>query len=64
MTYEELIAHYGTQKAAGDVLGVSQPSVADWQKGGIPLPRQAQYELLSKGALKAELPESAKEKAA
>lgn len=61
MTYEDLIAHYGTQKAAGEALGafgageaVKQSSVAEWKEKGIPAPRQAQYEILTNGALRAE----------
>lgn len=61
MTYDELIHYYGTQKAAGEALGafgpgeaVKQSSVAEWKEKGIPAPRQAQYELLTDGALKAE----------
>jgi hypothetical protein len=63
MTYDELIDYYGTQRAAGDALkeldhkGVSQPSVAEWKDNGIPPPRQAQYEILTGGKLKAERPE-------
>jgi len=38
VTYEELIAYYGTQKAAADALGLSQPSLDGWKKG-IPPPR-------------------------
>lgn len=56
MTYDELIAFYGTQKGAADAIGVTQPSVAEWKTGGIPLPRQAQYELDSDGKLVAERP--------
>lgn len=56
MTYDELIAFYGTQKAAADALGIKAPSVAEWKDKGIPLPRQAQYEIVSDGQLKAELP--------
>lgn len=60
VTYDELIAYYGTQKAAGDALkvfdgvGVKQPSVAEWKEQGIPPPRQAQYELVTKGELVAD----------
>ena len=61
MTHEELIEHYGTQRAAGDALkafgpneGVSQSSVAEWKESGIPAPRQAQYEILTKGRLRAD----------
>jgi hypothetical protein len=61
MRYEDLIDHYGTQKAAGEALrafgpkeAVKQSSVAEWKEKGIPAPRQAQYEILTKGKLKAE----------
>lgn len=60
VTYDQLIAFYGTQKAAGDALrvfdgvGVTQPSVAEWKEKGIPAPRQAQYELLTRGDLVAD----------
>ena len=60
MTYDELIFHFGTQKAAGEALkmfdgiGVGQPSVAEWKEKGIPHPRQAQYELVTGGELKAD----------
>jgi hypothetical protein len=60
VTYDDLIAHYKTQSAAGEALkvfdgiGVSQPSVSEWKEKGIPPPRQAQYELLTFGKLKAD----------
>ena len=53
MTYEQLIEFFGTQRAAGEALGIAQPSVSEWKEKGIPLPRQAQYELLTRGKLKA-----------
>lgn len=62
MTYEQLISHYRTQAAAGEALrlidgkGVAQSTVAGWKDGGVPHPRQAQYELLTRGKLKAERP--------
>lgn len=57
MTYDQLIAHYGTQKAAAEALGLSQPSLCEWRDNDlIPHPRQAQYELLTKGKLRAERP--------
>lgn len=65
MTYDQLIAHYGTQKAAGEALkvfdgvGVSQPSVAEWKEKGIPAPRQAQYQVLTDGDLRADRIEKA-----
>jgi len=56
MTYTELIQHYGSQAAAARALDIKPPSVAEWKEEGIPLPRQAQYELLTGGALKADRP--------
>lgn len=61
MNYEDLIDHFKTQKAAGEALGefgpgqaVKQSSVAEWKEKGIPVPRQAQYEILTGGKLKAD----------
>lgn len=56
MSYAQLIAFYGTQAEAARILGLKPPSVAEWKKKGIPLPRQAQYELQTKGKLKADRP--------
>lgn len=54
MSYEELIQHYGSQAAAARALGLKPPSVSEWKDKGVPIPRQAQYELLTKGRLRAE----------
>lgn len=63
MTYDDLVKHYGTQKAIGDALkaidgkGVTQASVAEWkERGEVPHPRQCQYEVLTRGRLKADRP--------
>ena len=57
MTTEELINHFGTQQKAARAIGISQPSVAGWIKAGrIPLPRQYQIQVITGGALKADLP--------
>lgn len=65
MTYDDLIKHYGTQVAAGKALGelgegggrgLAQSSVAEWREKGVPLNRQAQYELITRGRLKADRP--------
>jgi hypothetical protein len=62
MTYNDLISHYGTQSAAGAALTplrgkpVAQPTVAGWKKDGIPEAVQAQYEIVTRGKLKAERP--------
>lgn len=60
MTYDQLIEHYRSQAAAARALGIKPPSVAEWKEDGIPLPRQAQYELDTGGKLKADRPETAK----
>lgn len=59
MTYDQLIAYYGSQAAAARALGLKPPSVQEWKEKGIPEPRQAQYELDSNGELKAERPQRA-----
>lgn len=66
MTFDQLIGYFGTQKAAGAALaelgegvngdGLSQGSVAEWKEKGIPGPRQAQYEIITRGRLKADRP--------
>lgn len=65
MTYDDLIKHYGTQTAAGEALGqlgegdgkgIRQSSVSEWKEKGVPLYRQAQYEVLTRGRLKADRP--------
>lgn len=62
MTFDELIKHYATQAAAGEALKelegkpIKQSSVSEWRLKGIPLYRQAQYELITRGRLKADRP--------
>lgn len=56
MTYQELIDFYGTQAKAAEALGLKQPTIAGWRDDGVPAPRQAQYELLTHGKLKADRP--------
>jgi len=58
MTYEQLVAHYGSQAAAARALDIQPPSVSEWKDNGIPLPRQAQYEILTRGKLKADRPKA------
>lgn len=62
MTYDDLISYYHTQAAAGEALkqidgkGAAQSTVAGWKDEGIPPPRQAQYEIITRGKLKADRP--------
>jgi hypothetical protein len=62
MTYDDLIKHYGTQAEAGKALKelegrkLAQSSVSEWKEKGIPPARQAQYELITRGRLKADRP--------
>lgn len=53
MTYDQVIALFGTQQAIAAVLGVSQPTVSDWKAVGFPYIRQIQLERITKGRLKA-----------
>lgn len=55
MTYEQAIEFFGTQSKMARALGVEPPSVAEW-KSGIPMRRQYQIELATKGKLKADIP--------
>lgn len=58
MTYDDVIAHFGSQQAAADALDISQPSISDWKRSErIPHIRQLQIEHVTDGKLKAdELP--------
>ena len=54
MTKQELIEYYGSQEKVADALGIKQPSVAGWPGDYVPIGRQYQVEVLTKGALKAD----------
>lgn len=54
MKFDQLIAHYGSQVAAADALGVTQPTLSNWKKRGrIPHLQQLRIEHVTKGKLKA-----------
>ena len=56
MTYDDLIAHYGTRAQAAAALGLDRQVLHGWQsRGSIPLEQQLKYELATGGALKADL---------
>lgn len=57
MTPQAVIAHFGTQQAAGSALGVSQGAIAQWVAAGrVPALRQWQIQLATGGALQADRP--------
>ena len=61
MNYDDIKAHFGTEKACAAALGIEQPSVNSWKKKGIPWMRQMQIQELTEGKLKADpLPMSQK----
>ena len=54
MKFDNLIAHFGSQVAAADALGVTQPTLSNWKKRGrIPHLQQLRIEHVTKGKLKA-----------
>jgi hypothetical protein len=52
MTKAEVIAHYGGAREVAGVLGIAVSAVHQWKS--VPMGRQYQLELLTKGRLKAE----------
>ena len=57
MTPKDLLAIYGTQRAAAQAIGVSKQAVSLWTtKGKIPLEFQIEYEGVTDGALLADVP--------
>lgn len=59
MTYQDVIAHFGSQGAAARALGLKQPSVWAWKVNGIPELRQLDIERKTNGKLKADAPKQA-----
>ena len=51
MTYQELIAFFGTCSKAARALGVDRRVVHRWKRAGIPLMRQYQLQIVTQGAL-------------
>ena len=57
MKFEDAINYYGNQSKLAKALGITKQSVGNWVirlNGVIPLVRQYQIEVLTKGALKAD----------
>jgi DNA-binding transcriptional regulator YdaS (Cro superfamily) len=54
MTFDDLIAHFGSQVAAAKVLGVTQPTLSNWKaRGRIPQLQQLRIQHATRGKLKA-----------
>lgn len=65
MTYDDLIYHYGTEAAAAAARGLDRQRVHSWKKRPrIPTDDQIEYEIVSGGVLKADLPEQVRGAAA
>jgi len=63
MTKQEAIDHFGGAKDGGvrklaDALGISVQAVYDWPDEAIPIGRQYQLQVLTKGRLKVSSPDS------
>ena len=54
MKFDQVIKHYGSQVAAADAIGVTQPTLSNWKKRGrIPQLQQLRIEHITEGKLKA-----------
>lgn len=54
MKFDQVIKHYGSQVAAADAIGVTQPTLSNWKaRGRIPQLQQLRIEHLTEGKLKA-----------
>lgn len=51
MTYDQVLAHFGTQQGIAGALGLTQPTISAWGKV-IPPHYQYQLEIITAGALK------------
>lgn len=54
MNFNQVIEHFGSQVAAADAIGVTQPTLSNWKKrGSIPQLQQLRIQHITKGKLKA-----------
>ncbi len=61
MKKTEVVTHFGTLQAVADALGITIGAVWQWGED-LPVGRQAEIELITGGALKADLPRRGKYK--
>ena len=63
MKKSDAIKHFGSQRAIADALGITPGAVWQWEED-LPPDRQALLEILTSGALEADVPERGKFKRA
>ena len=55
MKFDQVVKHFGSQVAAADAIGCTQPTLSNWKaRGSIPQLQQLRIELATAGKLKAE----------
>ena len=53
MTYDEALAHFGTQVKLAEALRIAQPTVSQWARA-VPARYQFQLEIITNGTLRAD----------
>lgn len=56
MTYADLLREYGSFSDVARELGLTRAAVSVWRKRGVPLSRQFELEVRTKGRLRAARP--------
>lgn len=65
MKPKDLTTYYPSQRAAAKAIGVSKQAVSQWKRlRTIPLEQQLEFERVTNGALRADLPDFVRPKAA
>lgn len=54
MTFQDLVAHYGSPKEVAAALGISKQLASYWKKAGIPIGRQYEIQVLTGGKFRAD----------
>lgn len=54
MTFNQVVAHFGSQVAAARALKITKGALQFWRRDGVPPLRQLQLEELTKGRLRAD----------
>ena len=63
MNHADLITYYGSGQKAAEAVQVTRQAVHSWKRRPIPIAQQLEYELATKGALRASLPREIRERA-